>query len=77
MQTECFVLLQTLLQGGGFMGQDAMDAYSHFLQTGKISDYLYYLDIQNRKKSLESLEEMGGQGAYCNRRDCSAAAGHG
>ena len=53
------------------------DAYGRFLQTGKVADYLRYVQARRQPETSRAVspEPVGGQSAHHNRRDRSAGAG--
>ena len=60
------------------MTEGALGAYDRFLQSGKVEDYLKYIDADRRAQQIgaaDGLTATGEQRAYHDRRDRAAGAG--
>ncbi len=59
------------------MDDRLLNAYDLFLQTGKVEDYLQYVQVQQLQKGYNPLspQPKGGQSAYRNRWDRPAGTG--
>ncbi|MEM1483655.1 hypothetical protein V6615_02130 [Oscillospiraceae bacterium PP1C4] len=57
------------------MKPDEKGAYDTFLHTGRIADYLNYIDVKQHTQGIATAENgavTGENGAYYDRRDRSA-----
>lgn len=62
--------------GGGRMHPNTQNAFDTFLHTGKVRDYLNYIDTKHQAEASSVPMATGENLAHYNERDCSAGEGN-